>query len=195
LGTHLKNKAGKEDMVIIYFAGHGACEKDVMSPDKDGLEKYILPYDADPRDLYGSALPMSEVSRIFNRIRSERLIFIADACYSGASGGRTISLTGIRANISEAFLDRIASGRGRIILTASGANEVSGEDDELKHGVFTFFLLEGLRGKADTDRDEIITVDEVYRYVSRRVPRATGQEQHPVKKGIVEGQLILGVIE
>jgi len=195
LGTHLKNKAGKEDMVIIFFAGHGACEKDVMSPDGDGLEKYILPHDADPRDLYGSALPMSEVSRIFNRIRSERLIFIADACYSGASGGRTISLSGVRANISDAFLDRIATGRGRIILTASGANEVSGEDEKLGHGVFTYFLLEGLRGKADTDGDGIITVDEVYRYVSREVPRATGQEQHPVKKGIVEGQLILGVIE
>jgi len=195
LGTHLKNKVGKEDMVIIYFAGHGACEKDVMSPDGDGLEKYILPYDADPRDLYGSALPMREISHIFNRIRSERLIFIADACYSGASGGRTISLTGVRANISDAYLDRIAGGKGRVILTASGANEVSGEDDELRHGVFTYFLLKGLRGKADTDRDGIITVDEVYRYVSREVPRATGQEQHPVKKGIVEGQLILGVIE
>jgi len=195
LGTHLKNKAGKEDMVIIFFAGHGACEKDVTSPDKDGLEKYILPYDANPRDLYATALPMSEVSRIVNRIGSERLIFIVDACYSGASGGRTISLTGVRANISEGFLDRIVSGKGRVILTASGPNEVSGEDDELKHGVFTYFLLEGLRGKADTDRDGIITVDEAYRYVSREVPRATGQEQHPVKKGIVEGQLILGVIE
>jgi hypothetical protein len=195
LGTHLKNKAGKDDMVIIFFAGHGACEKDVTSPDKDGLEKYILPYDADPKDLYASALPMSEISRIFNRIRSERLIFIADACYSGASGGRTINLAGIRANISEAFLDRIVSGKGKIILTASGGNEVSSEDDKLKHGVFTYFLLEGLRGKADMDKDGIITVDEAYRYVSLEVPRATGQEQHPMKKGIVEGQLILGVTD
>ncbi len=77
----------------------------------------------------------------------------------------------------------------------SGPNEVSGEDDELRHGVFTYFLLEGLRGKADTDKDGIITVDEIYRYVSREVPRATGQEQHPVEKGIVEGRLILGVVE
>jgi uncharacterized caspase-like protein len=107
----------------------------------------------------------------------------------------TINLTGIRANISEAFLDRIAGGKGRLILTASGANEVSGEDDQLKHGVFTYFLLEGLRGKADMDKDGIITVDEAYRYVSREVPRATGQEQHPVKKGFVEGQLVLGIIE
>ena len=194
LGTHLKSKAGKEDMVIIFFAGHGATEKDVMSPDGDGLEKYLLPYDADPKDLYATALPMGEISRIFNRIRSERLVFIADSCYSGASGGRTISLPGIRANISDSFLDRIAGGKGRIILTASGANEVSAEDEKLHHGVFTYFLLEGLRGKADTDKDGLITVDEAYAYVSKQVPQATGQEQHPIKKGIVEGRLILGVI-
>lgn len=72
---------------------------------------------------------------------------------------------------------------------------MSTEKDELEHGVFTYFLLEGLRGEADMDRDGIITVDEVYRYVSREVPRATDQEQHPVKKGIVEGQLILGVTD
>lgn len=194
LGTHLKSKAGKDDMVIIYFAGHGATEKDVMSPDGDGLEKYLLPYDANPKDLYASALPMREISHVFHRIRSERLIFLVDSCYSGASGGRTISLTEMRANISDAFLDRIASGKGRIILTASGANEVSVEDEKLQHGVFTYFLLEGLRGKADTDKDGVITVDEVYGYVSKHVPQATGQDQHPVKKGTVEGRFILGIV-
>jgi len=194
LGTHLKSKAGRDDMVIIFFAGHGATEKDLMSPDGDGLEKYLLPYDVDPKDLYATALPMGEISRIFGRIQAERLIFIADSCYSGASGGRTLNSAGIRANISEAFLDRIAAGKGRVILTASSANEVSTEDEKLQHGIFTYFLLEGLRGKADIDRDGLITVDEAYDYVSLHVPRATGQEQHPVKKGIVEGRLILGTM-
>ena len=193
LGTHLKRKAGKEDMVIIYFAGHGATEKDVLSPDGDGLEKYLLPYDVDPEDLYASALPMREISHIFYRIQSERVIFIADSCYSGASGGRTISLSGVRANISDAFLDRIAGGKGTVIMTASGANEVSAEDEKLQHGVFTFYLLQGLSGPADADKDGLITVDEAYRYVSTHVPRATGQEQHPVKKGTVEGRLILSI--
>jgi hypothetical protein len=194
LGTQLKKMAGKQDMVIIYFAGHGATEKDVLSPDGDGLEKYILPYDVDPEDLYASALPMREISHIFYRIQSQRIIFIADACYSGASGGRTISLSGIRANISDAFLDRITTGKGTIIMTASGANEVSAEDEKLQHGVFTFYLLEGLAGAADADKDGLITVDEIYHYVSVKVPRATGQEQHPVKKGTVEGRLILSII-
>jgi caspase domain-containing protein len=193
LGTKLKSRAGKDDMVIIYFAGHGATEKDVMSPDGDGLEKYLLPYDAELKDLYSSALPMREVSHIFRRIRSERLIFIADACYSGASGGRTVSFSGTRASISADFLDRLAGGKGTVIMTASAANEVSAEDEKLRHGVFTYYLIEGLKGKADTDNDGLISVDEAYRYVSEQVTRATGQEQHPVKKGDVEGSLILSI--
>jgi uncharacterized caspase-like protein len=193
LGTQIKNRAGEQDMVLIYFAGHGATERDVMSPDGDGLEKYLLPHGADLADLYASALPMREIQHIFNRIRSERLVFIVDACYSGASGGRTVSAAGLRANISEAFLDRIASGKGRVILSASGANEVSAEDEKLSHGVFTYYLLEALQGRADTDGDGLVTVDEAYGYVSRHVPEATDQEQHPVKKGAVEGRLVIGL--
>jgi uncharacterized caspase-like protein len=194
LGTKLKKQAGDEDMVIIYFAGHGATERDANSPDGDGLEKYLLPFDADPADLYASALPMREISFILNRIRSNRLVFIADSCYSGASGGRTVSIGGIRTNLSDNYIDRIAAGKGRVLLTASAANEVSVEDDGLGHGIFTYYLIKGLKGSADYDGDRYVTVDEAYRYVSEQVPKATGQEQHPIKKGTVEGQLILGIV-
>ena len=193
LGTHLRRKAGKDDMVIIYLAGHGATERDSASPDGDGLEKYILPHNADPKDLYSSAIPMNEVARIFQRITSERLVFISDTCYSGASGGRTVALLGARANLSGGFLDRLSHGKGRVMLTASDANEISIEKDELNHGVFTYYLLEALRGKGDLDGNGSITFDEVYRYVSLKVPQATGQEQHPVKKGEEKGEIILGV--
>jgi uncharacterized caspase-like protein len=91
-------------------------------------------------------------------------------------------------------LARLAGGKGKIIITASGPNEVSVENDDLGHGVFTYYLLEGLRGAADSDGDGIVTVDEAYGYVSGAVPRATGQEQHPVKKGTVEGRLLMGVV-
>lgn len=195
LGTLLRRNAGKEDTVIIFLAGHGAAEQDVSSPDGDGLEKYILPSNADPKDLYASAMPMSEIARIFQRINSERLVFISDTCYSGASGGRTIPYPGMRSNISGAFLERISQGKGRVILTASEANELSVERDGIKHGVFTYYLSEGLRGKADLDKDGVVTVDEVYRYVSAKVPLATGQGQHPSRKGEVTGQIILGVVK
>ena len=195
LGTLLRRSAGRDDTVIIFLAGHGATETDPSSPDGDGLEKYILPCNADPKDLYATAMPMSEVARIFQRISSERLIFIGDTCYSGASGGRTILAGGTRATVSGAFLERLSQGKGRVILTASDANEVSVEKDELSHGVFTYYLLEGLRGKADLDGDGVITVDEVYRYVSTKVPQATGQDQHPVRKGETTGQIVLGVVK
>ncbi|MCU0559175.1 MAG: caspase family protein [Desulfobacterales bacterium] len=194
LGTRLKNSARENDMVVIFFAGHGATERDASSPDGDGLEKYLLPFDTDPADLYTTAMPMVEVARIFNRIRSNRLVFIADSCYSGASGGRTISVGDLRATISDGFLDRVAGGRGKVIITASSANEVSVEKDELQHGVFTYYLIEGLKGGADGDRDGMVTVDEAYRYVSDKVPQATGQEQHPVRKGSVEGHLVLSIV-
>jgi len=194
LGVYLKNKASKEDMVIIYFAGHGATEREATSPDGDGLEKYLLPYDVDPKELYATAMPMEEISRLFSRIRSDRLVFIVDTCYSGASGGRTIGVADLRAGISDGFLDRITGGKGKIILTASGANEVSAESDELQHGIFTHFLIRRLQGQADSDGDGLITVDEVYPCVSKQVPQATNQEQHPVKKGIVEGPLVLSIV-
>ncbi len=194
LGTQVRRKAGKDDMVIIFLAGHGATEKDTSSLDGDGLEKYILPHNADPKDLYASAMPMTEVARIFDRISSEKLVFLSDTCYSGAAGGRTIPVTGMRANVSATFLERLSQGKGRVIITASDANQVSVEKDDLKHGVFTYYLLEGLRGKADLDGDGAVTVDEIYRYVSMKVPQATGQDQHPVRKGEMTGQIVLGVV-
>ena len=192
LGTNLKRKAGPHDTVIIYYAGHGAPETDAMSPDGDGLEKYLIPHDADPQDLYSTGLPMREVETIFRRLSAERVIFITDSCYSGATAGRTFSTAARRAVVSDNFLNRLAKGKGRVVITASRAGEVSEERDDLKHGVFTFYLLQGLRGSADYDADGVVTVDEVYSYVSTHVPQVTGQNQHPVKKGEVEGQLVLG---
>ena len=192
LGTHLKRKAGPKDTVIIYYAGHGAPETDATSPDGDGLEKYLIPYDADPEDLYTTGLPMREVETIFHRLNAERVIFITDSCYSGATGGRTFATAARRAVVSDNFLTRLSKGKGRIVLTASRAGEISEERDDLGHGVFTYYLLQGLKGKADFDADGVVTVDEVYSYVSTHVPSVTGQNQHPLKKGEVEGQLILG---
>jgi len=195
LGTELKRKANVQDTVIIYFAGHGAPETDATSPDNDGLEKYLVPYDADPDDLYTTGMPMREVEVILQRLAAERVIFITDTCFSGATTGRTFTTGARRAAVSEAFLARLTNAKGRVVMAASRANEVSAEFSNLRHGVFTHFLLEGLRGKADLDGDKVITIDEIYNYVSQKVPAATNQNQHPVKRGEVEGQLILGRVQ
>jgi hypothetical protein len=195
LGTQLKRKAAKGDTVIIFYAGHGAVETDPSNPDGDGFEKYLLPYDADLDDLYTTAISMDDVGKIFQRIRAERLIFIADTCYSGASGGRTMMATKTRANLSDRFYERISKGKGRVIISSSSANEISKEDDSLQHGIFSYYLLEGLKGQADQDSDGIITVSELFSYISRKVPEASAQDQHPVKKGETEGELVIGRVK
>ncbi|HSE03612.1 MAG TPA: caspase family protein, partial [Methylomirabilota bacterium] len=87
LGTFLARSAHKDDLVMIYFAGHGASEVDQRGIERDGLSKYLVPVDADPDDLYSTALPMDELQTIFGRIEAERVVAFLDACYSGAAGG------------------------------------------------------------------------------------------------------------
>lgn len=197
LGTRLRKNAGSpEDTVFIFFAGHGAPEEDTESLDNDGITKYILPHDTDPGELYATAMPMDEIAKAFRRIRAERIIFIIDSCYSGGSGGRTLLAPGGRtAILSNVFLNRISQGKGRIIITSSNASEISQESDKLKHGYFTYYLLEGLNGKADYDGDNAIDIDEIYRYLNKHVPEATNGAQHPVKKGEAEGQVVIGRIK
>jgi predicted nucleic acid-binding Zn-ribbon protein len=192
LGTKLRRKAATEDTVIIFFAGHGAVEADPINPDGDGFEKYLLPFDANLNDLYSTAISMGEVTRIFHRIQSDRLIFIADTCYSGAAGGRTQLAAKTRAALSDHFFDRISKGKGRVIISSCSPNEVSKEDDRYKHGLFTYYLLKGLKGEADADADGLINMDELFSYLSKKVPEASGQDQHPVRKGETEGELIVG---
>ena len=195
LGTKIKQKASRDDTVIIFYAGHGAVEPDPSNLDGDGFEKYLLPYDANLKDLYSTSISMNDIKTIFSRILADRLIFIADTCYSGASGGRTIMSTKTRANLSEKFYERISKGKGRVIISSCSANEISKEDDTLQHGIFSYYMLEGLRGQSDQDGDGIITVSELFSYISRKVPEASAQDQHPVKKGETEGELVIGRVK
>lgn len=188
LGTTLKGVASQDDTVFIYYAGHGGPEPDTTSPDGDGLEKYLLPVGADPENLYGTALPVREIANIFQRISAGRVLFIADACYSGAARGTGAHLTPARrATISDAFLDRLAKGKGRVILTACGPNQISAEDETLGHGVFTHYLVKGLKGEADAaPKDGVIDIHELYKYLRARVPAHTNQNQSPLLRGEME---------
>ena len=193
LGTFLARSARKDDTVVIFFAGHGAPEADLRGAERDGLAKYLIPVDADPDDLYSTALPMDEIKTIFERIEAERVVAFLDACYSGAAGGRTFASLKTRAGtVDDLFLERLTRSRGRAIITASRPTEVSVELAELGHGIFTYYLIEGLRGAADGNRDGIVSLQELYEYVEQQVTRksrAVGGNQHPVMKGELEGTL------
>jgi uncharacterized caspase-like protein len=195
LGTFLGRSAKKDDTVLIFFAGHGAPEVDTRGVERDGLAKYLIPADADPDDLYSTALPMDELQTIFGRIEAERVVAFLDACYSGAAGGRTFASRRTRAGaVDDLFLERLTRSKGRAIVTASRPAEVSIELPELGHGIFTYYLVNGLKGAGDLNRDGIVSLQELYEYVEQRVTsksRAVGGNQHPVMKGELEGVLPL----
>src|SRR5262245_37178279 len=79
LGTTLPRSVEPDDMVVIFFAGHG-----VVEGERDG---YLLAHDSDPQNLYATALQVSELNRIISeRIKARNVILIADACHSGQLG-------------------------------------------------------------------------------------------------------------
>jgi uncharacterized caspase-like protein len=75
----LRSKAGKEDRVLVFFAGHG-----ITVPLPDGREKgYILPVDGSQDELIASAISTDQLNEISQLIKAKHLFFIMDACYGG----------------------------------------------------------------------------------------------------------------
>jgi uncharacterized caspase-like protein len=186
-----------KDTVILYFAGHGMRDRVTGSLDPDGLSKYFLPYDASQTDLYSTALEMDEVTNVFRRLTPERVVVLLDSCFSGAAGAVPPfdpKAAGERAPISGEFLDRMAHvGKGRVVLTASGPDEAAQEGTDIGHGLFTYYLLEGLHGAADSNGDGEIDLHEAYAYISEKVSRATKGRQNPkLKEPDLVGKILLG---
>jgi uncharacterized caspase-like protein len=168
-------KARENDFVLFYFAGHGA-------PDPNRLQDlYLLAHDTDPNNIAGTGLLMSQVRDAISQIHARDVLVLSDACHSAgianSSGSRGTEVNPIH----QIFLDKLlhASG-GLAILTASEAAQQSYENEKWgKHGVFTYYLLEGLRGAGDTDHDGIVSLGELMEYVRDQVRAATGSKQIP----------------
>lgn len=191
LYTFLK-QAGTDDLVIIYFAGHGAPEPG--RPDN----LYLISYDTDPKDMASTAFPMWDMETALKRyIVAERVVILADACHSGGVGGEA----GLRSvgsnNMINTYLANLQKTKpGRAIITASEANQLSREGDQWGgHGVFTYFLLKGLKGEADADGNGVVTISEAFSYVYNKVRRATNSQQHPNVQGKFDRNLPLAVIK
>jgi uncharacterized caspase-like protein len=189
LFTFLK-KAEKDDLVIIYFAGHGAPE--AGRPDN----LYLITYDTDPNDLASTAFPMWDMETALKRyIAADRVVILADACHSGGVGQDAGLRSFGNANLINSYLANLDKTKpGRAIMTASETNQLSREGEQWKgHGVFTYYLLEALKGKADTDGDGIVTIAEVFKYVYDNVRSATESQQHPTIRGKYDPKLPMAV--
>jgi tetratricopeptide (TPR) repeat protein len=189
LGTWLPRSSEPDDVVYVFFAGHG-----VVEGDNDG---YLLAYDSDPQNLYATALPVAELNRIITeRVHAREVVLMADACHSGKIGWASRGVED-RLLINR-YLDEVGkSGAGVFRLLASRAEERSYEDARWGggHGAFTYYLLEGLKGKADLDHDGVVRAAELIDYLSRVVPEQTTALQHPRAAGNIDGRMPLSVVQ
>ena len=180
-------QADWDDLVVIYYAGHGA--PDPGRPDN----LYLLPTDADLNSLASSGFPMWDVKTALRRqIAAERVLVIADACHSaGTADGDVVGGTDGN-NIAGGFQGLFTPSR-RLMMTAADTNEFSLEDERWGgHGVFTHFLLEGLRGEADLNGNGIVTFTELFEHVSENVRAETRGRQNPQRSGF--GDIPLAVV-
>ncbi|MFP3947282.1 MAG: caspase domain-containing protein [Longimicrobiales bacterium] len=179
-------QADWDDLVVIYYAGHGA--PDPNRPDN----LYLLPHDADLDRLAATAFPMWDVKTALRRqIAAERVVVIADACHS--AGTTESAVSGVQGNPIASGFNALFTPSRRLSLTAADTNEFSFEDERWNGGVFTHFLVDALRGNGDGNGDGIVTFQEVYDHVSTRVVEATDGQQRPQRTGL--GDIPLAVVE
>ena len=166
------------DRIIFYFAGHGHTEKSVMI---DGELGFFLPTDYDPSRLLETSIPMSEVVTWAKSLKARHVLFLFDACFSGMIGSQL--RTG-----RDYHIDFLAENPGRHAIAAGSGEQTTREYKELGHGVFTYFLLEALEGKADIQpKDGILTLGELAIYLQDKVTNYTKMKQHPRMVQLLDG--------
>jgi hypothetical protein len=165
--------AGRDAVLIVYYSGHG---------------------DADALHLGDSQLPLRELEALVRGSAAQVRILVIDACRSGAvtrvKGGKPAPPI-VLSNTEE--LD----GEGVIVLTASAAGEDAQESDEVGGSFFTHYLLSALRGAADDNGDQVVTVAEAFRYTRDRTILASARTlsgvQHPTFHYDVRGRAELAL--
>lgn len=181
-----------EDVVTIYFAGHGSPD----SPEN----LHLLPHDAAYDNISATGFPMWDIETALKRfVRARRVVVIADACHAGGVGqGYDIAhraTPDLKANpISTGLQNLSRIGEGIAVLSASDNNQFSAESAQFGggHGVFTHYLLNGLKGEADYSGDGRVTLGELIPYLSEHVRRETRNAQSPTIAGKFDPALTLG---
>ncbi|MBK9338521.1 MAG: caspase family protein [Lewinellaceae bacterium] len=166
-------KADANDVVLFFFSGHG-------------LEGCFLPVDFDG---FNNKLRHEEIKQVLLQSKAKHKLCIADACHSGtlnyglaAKGPAPVSLN----KYYQAFED---SSGGVALLMSSKGEELSLEDHGLRQGVFTYYLLRGMRGAANANDDNIVTIRELYTYVHAKVREYTSNVQNPVLSGLYDDNM------
>jgi hypothetical protein len=179
---YLPKNVTSETTLYVYFAGHGA-------PDIAKGEAYLIPYDGDTRFLDQSGYNLKNFYQDLNTLKVRRVYIFIDSCFSGvAARSSQMLVKGARLALSHVQNPSITSEK-IISINATNEAQVSNSYDEKKHGLFTYYLLNGLRGAASNEKDKRVSVKELYAYVLNNVSREAhrkGSEQTPTIMPAVE---------
>lgn len=172
----LKN-ANHDDIVFVYFSGHGKKHLDngLRLLFKDYREDYPL----------ATSLNFDYINRCMKYPSLKSVIIILDCCYSGVAGIRDVS------DVMEALKKH--SGSGTVILISTGltGSPTAKEEEKLGHGIFTYYLIEGLeKGQADKRGEGKISIDDLYDCAFEKTTERCSQS--PKKEGRIEGIFFIG---
>lgn len=180
-------KDGVSD-VFIYYSGHGA-------PDPGNKQGYFVPVDCDPSLVSLNGYSLNTFYANLSKINYKSLTVVIDACFSGSSDNGTLLK-----NISPIFIsieNPVVSHNNTIIFTSADRDQVSSWYTEKKHSLFTYFFLKGLKGEANLNNDDKLTVSELEKYILENVPylarRLNNREQTPQFFGDTMNKVLLNV--
>ena len=181
LGTISKWLPGKikdgETELIIFFAGHGLASS-------DGKELYLLSQDSDPDLLERTALSRTELFKQIISLNPKSVTMFLDTCYSGVSRDEETLLASARPVRIVAEEQEIPN--NFTIFSASQLDQISSGLKEANHGIFSYYLMKGLEGKADSNQDKKITNGELLAYMDENVSQKAselGRKQNPSLAG------------
>src|SRR5262245_32683451 len=163
----LPNRVEKDSSVVFYYSGHGA-------PNPTTQEGFLVPYDGDPTFLEITGYPLKRLYDQLGKLPAREVLVVLDSCFSG-SGGRSVIAKGARPLVIS-MENPVLAGDKIVVMTASSAAQISSTYDQKSHGLFTYFLLKGLQGAADTNKDGKIDLNELYGYVKPQVAGVARRE-------------------
>ncbi len=156
---NLFDKATEDDTVVLFLSGHGVNE------DRD---YYLLPRDAQQQQNRWHQPSVVKWRMLQDALENTqgRRILLVDTCHSG--------------NAFNSRLVKDAANAKIVVISATDRDSVAQELPELKHGVFTYALLKGLRGEADSNSDKRLKIKELDSYLSNKIDKLTSGNQVPV---------------
>ncbi len=165
-------KQGQSD-IYVFFAGHGLANQ-------SGEEMYLLPYDGSPRLLEDSAISRERLFADISAANPRSVTVFLDTCYSGTTRGtdmliasRPIAIRALEQSIPDNFT----------VMTAAAGDQTAKPLEEAKHGMFSYFLMKGMEGEADADKNNEITAGELHEYVEQNVWQQSSNTQLPQIQG------------